>query len=200
MIQCIAEHSVDISLLTRSSNVLDLGCRYFGFSKAMLEYVDKVCAVDADSMIVNPLPQVIKFLNAAVGTGASIQPFIKFGNGTGNFLHSSEPLPSKCEIEHVNVFSLEEVCEFFGVPFFDLIKMDVEGSEYELLHDLDCPIATSLSFELHQHTAKRKPQWYINELFDNLKQWYDFPVIDYSEKHGAGFNYWDCLGILKTNL
>lgn len=199
-IQCIAEHSVDVSLLNRHSKVLDLGCRSFSWTAAMLEYVDHIYAVDADSSIVTTIPGSISLLNAAVGPAASIQPFIKFGNGTGNFIHECEPLPSNCTIEHVHVFTLDDISDYFGVEFWDICKIDVEGSEYEILHDLTKPIATQITFELHQHTNKRKSQRYIDEIFTNLSQWYNFPVVDYSEKHGCGLNYWDCLATIKTNL
>lgn len=198
-IKVLAEHSVDVSLLKRDSKVLDLGMRYAGWSIAMLEHVDRVCAVDADSSIVCMIPQ-INFLNAAVGPTAAIQSFIKFGNGTGNFLHENEPLPRQCTVEDVHVFTLDDISDYFGVEWWDVLKIDIEGSEFEILHDLQKPIATQLTFELHMHTHKRKSQRYVDEIFNNLSQWYDFPVIDLSEKHGCGMNYWDVLCILKNNL
>lgn len=197
MIEVIAEHSVDTSLLNRSSKVLDLGCRYFGWSKAMLQYVDKVYCVDADDTIETYEPR-FNFLNVAVSNESEkYVSFVKYGNGTGNYINEGEPFPIQSVISNVFCMNLKSVSKHFGVEFWDLIKFDIEGSETDILLNLKEPPATQITFETHQHTSKRKTDGQLQNMFNHLKQWYNFVHIDYSRKHGLSENYWDVLAILK---
>lgn len=201
MIKCIAEHSVDLSLLTRDSKVLDLGCRAFSFANAMLEYVDTVYCVDADSSVVST-DERIEVMNVAVTSEPRecAVEFIKYGNGTGNYVNRGEQLPSVCTKALVLSYTIEQISWLFQVPFWSLIKIDIEGMEYEILMNMKEPIATMLTFELHEHTQKKKGMEYINKMFLNLSQWYTFAHIDYSKKHGLCENYWDVLLTLKTAI
>lgn len=198
-IQCIQEHSVDLSLLKRDSKVLDLGCRNFNWSNAMLEYIDRVYCVDADNDIHPPDALRLSFLPAAVGVKADIAQFIKFGNGTGNFVHAGEALPAEHVKQDVFVWTIKDISEAFEIDYWDLIKFDIEGSETDILMNLTEPIADQLTVEMHQHTQKRKSIDYVNEMFDHLKTWYDIPYIDYSKKHGLCENWWDVL-MVKRDL
>src|SRR5688572_29806933 len=113
MIKVISEHSVDLSLLTRGSKVLDLGARNFGFSNVMLEYVDKVYAVDADPNVKNDNPK-IEYLNAAVKEMKRKVRFVMWGNGTGNHVDFAVT-PAEYTEAVMNSMTLCEVSEYFGV-------------------------------------------------------------------------------------
>lgn len=193
----VSEHTIEETLLNRDSKVLDLGCRYFGWSNAMLEYVDKVYCVDADNTVENYELQ-FDFLNAAVSfDSGKYVSFVKYGNGTGNYLYEGGSLPSEFELSNVFCMNLKEVSKHFEVPYWDLIKFDIEGSEFDILINLKEPPATQLTFELHQHTAKKKTEEQVQQLFKHLEQWYNLVHIDYSRKHGLSENYWDVLAVLK---
>ena len=192
----IAEHSVDLSLIKRDSKVLDLGCRYFGFANAMLEYIDEIYCVDADSSV-KKTDERIKLIHVAVGNDVKVSRFVKWGNGTGNYLEDNEQRPGDCQVELVQVWTLAKICKYFGIHEWDLIKIDIEGEEYDVLMGLTYSIATQISFEMHQHTQKKRPMEDIHKLFNHLSRWYEFKVVDYSEKHGCGKNYWDVLVVRK---
>lgn len=193
-IQVIAEHSVDLDLLSRDSVVIDCGCRNFGWAKEMLLFVDKVHCWDADNNIVSPNKDKLPFYWAAIGPYSDVGvPFVKYGNGTGNFVLENEKPPTGSVIDHVPMFSLEAVASAMQVDQFDLIKMDIEGLEYEVLSTLKRPIAKQITFELHEHTEKKRGKDYVNIMLDHLGKWYDIAYIDYSCKHGCGMNWWDVL-------
>lgn len=197
MVKEISEHSVDISLLNRWSKVLDLGSRNFGFAKALLEYVDTVCCVDADDSIIS-MDNHLPFLNVAIGNiDYSFQKFVKWGNGTGNFIYAGEPLPQEHMIQDVETWTLDLVSKFFDVEHWDLIKFDIEGSEYDVLMNLAGAPAKQITFELHEHTMKKRGSEFIGDMFKHLEQWYDFRVMTFETRHGAGYNYWDVLMIEK---
>lgn len=196
-LQCIAEHTVDLSLINRDSKVLDLGCRSFSWSKAMLEYVDKIYCVDADPNIPMPSEQ-IRFLCAAVSDkDGEVVKYKVFGNGTGNHLdHGIIPKGSAHKYIEVKTSTLETISGTASVLFWDLIKMDIEGSEIPVLLSLTKPPAKQLSVEFHMHTGTTKDK--IHEVFSHLELLgYEKVFADYSRKHGLGENYWDVLFILK---
>jgi FkbM family methyltransferase len=196
MVELVCEHSVDISLIKRYSRVLDLGCRNFGFANEMLKYVDEVYCVDADNSVKTDDPR-IHLINVAVGNENKIQEFVKFGNGTGNYLENGEPRPAEYKSELVQVWTLEKISHYFGVYDWSLIKVDIEGEEYDLLMNLFRPMAIQITFELHQHTPKKRTAEEIHKLFNHLSKWYEFKVVDESHKHGCPKNYWDILIVKK---
>lgn len=192
----IAEHSVDLSLLDRDSKVLDLGCRAFSFTNEILNYVDKVYCVEPDPSVTTT-DERITLIHVAVGKENKLTRYVSFGNGTGNYIETNEPRPAECKVDYVPMWTLEKILRYFAVDEFDLIKMDVEGSEYDVLMSLVRPPAKQITFELHQHTPKKRTQEEIDRLFEKLSLWYEFKVIDKSEKHGCGENYWDVLIVRK---
>lgn len=195
----ICDHTIDETLLTKNSKVIDFGCRNFQFSKGILDYVDQVYAMDADKDIPEPDDERIKFLWGAVAYKSSASnPFVKYGNGTGNFIQcEGDPLPQEHTIEHVPVFSLQAVSAMTGIDYWDLMKLDVEGCEYDILNRLEKPVAKQITFELHEHTSKKVGLEKVEQIFEKLKKFYDFVHVDYSDQHGCGFNYWDVLLIAK---
>lgn len=197
MIEVVAEHSVDLSLIKRDSKVLDLGCRYFGFANEMLNYVDEIYCVEPDKGVKTE-DKRIHLASVAVGSEMKMERYCKYGNGTGNFIYNDEPLPEWCEIVYVPVWTLPKINHYFGVYEWDLIKCDIEGEEWDVLMSLTHPVAKQISFEMHQHTGKKRPLEDIHRLFNKLSTWYDFKVVDESEKHGCGKNFWDVL-IVKKN-
>lgn len=197
-IQVIHEHSVAVDLLTHNSMVLDCGCRNFGWSKEMLNYVDRVHCWDADKDIVTPDENRLPFFWGAIGSASLLGvQFAKFGNGTGNFILEHESVSDNWVVDTVPMFSLDAVASAFQVSEFDLIKLDIEGMEYGVLSTLKHPIAKQITFELHEHTEKKKGKDYVEKLFEHLGQWYNFSYIDYSKKHGLCENWWDVLIVKK---
>lgn len=190
-LQCIAEHTVDLSLINRDSKVLDLGCRAFTWANAMLEHVGRVCCIDADDDIRQPDDGRLIFMVAAVDEpNAGRKDLIKSGNGTGNYLKKADDKEGL-----YYTVSLQFLCDFYNVDYWDLIKFDIEGSEIPVLLSLTKPPAKQLSVEWHMHTGTTKEK--IHEVFAHLQSLgYARAYTDYSRKHGLCENYWDVCFIL----
>lgn len=195
-LKTIAEHTVDLSLLTRDSKVLDLGCHKFGWAKEMLQYVDKVNCVDADDEVKSS-DERLPLLNVAVGDQPGVAQYLKFGNGTGNFINYDKPLVGSFTVHDVFVWTIGGISKRFNIDYWDLIKFDVEGSEVPVIMSLTNAPAKQLSIEWHVHTGTPKRD--INHCFWHLKELgYNKVFEDYSRKHGLPENYWDTLFINES--
>lgn len=196
-LQCIAEHTVDLSLINRDSKVLDLGCRAFTWAKAILEYVEKIYCVDADPYI--PIPdEPLRFICAAVSDkDDEVLKYKLFGNGTGNFLeHGIIPKGRVHKYLEVKTASLKTISDIANTNFWDVIKMDIEGSEVPVLLSLAKPPARQITCEFHMHTGTTTDQ--VQRVFNHMNSLgYERVFEDFSRKHGLGENYWDTLFILK---
>lgn len=198
-LKCIAEHTIDLSRITRDSKVIDIGCRAFGWAKAMLEYIDYIACIDADPDIEQPPGDKIEFINCAVcgpeERKHEFGTFIKYGNGTGNYLDDGRQKPRHHTKVYVPLVTINELTARLG--YVDLIKMDIEGSEIDVIKSLVSPPATQLTIEWHLHTGKTR-HIDIKACFYHLEDLgYEKVFEDYSRKHGLGENYWDTLFILK---
>lgn len=194
----IAEHTIDISLINRESKVLDLGCRAFTWSKAMLEYVDEIYCVDADPEV--PIPdKPLEMIRGAVMDSDGESMFLKCsGNGTGNYILYNGAKKNELNgvFQIVKTISLKTISDIANVELWDIIKCDIEGSEIPVLLDLKKPPAKQLSIEFHVHTGSTQEQVY--KVVTHLEELgYECCQHEYSSQHGAGFNYWDSLFILK---
>lgn len=195
-LQCIAEHTVDLSLLTRGSKVLDLGCREFTWSKAMLEYVDEVWCVDADPDVKVP-ESPLKLIRGAVLAYDDQPVYLKqWGNGTGNKVYEQcERRPNGKYVEARSI-TIKTISEIVRVKIWDVIKFDIEGSEIGVLLSLDVPPSKQLSIEFHIHTGT--PNQNVDKAVKYLESLgYQTVQHELSAQHGAGINYWDSLFILK---
>jgi len=78
-----------------------------------------------------------------------------------------------------------------------VIKIDIEGSEYEVIMSLEKAPAKQLSIEFHLHTGVYG-HYEMTMMEDKLKALGYYPAQhERTSEHGAGFNYWDSLWILK---
>lgn len=198
----VYEHSVDLSMINLGSRVVDLGCRSLGWSKAMLQHVGQILAVDADeSIMMEEKDGRISFLHAAVWSNSD-QPvqFIKFGNGTGNYVESlKNNHPGGHTKELVATVTLDDLIELTGGLLFDLIKMDIEGAEIEVLSKLKAPPARQLTVEFHLHTGTSMTE--VAEVVQHLRDiGYEVIQHELTKRHGLGANFWDSLFILKNIL
>ncbi len=181
--QVIAEHSVALSLLPEKANVLDLGCRGFLFTKAMRELGHHVVPVDMDH------------LNESQ---AYYQCAVSDFNGKVGVVRCSDPQATKMgnSSEMVPCYTLQKLTDNFITGKWDLIKIDIEGAEYEVIMSLTEPPAKQLSVEFHCHTGQIT-QVKMTQMENKLKNLgYKFVSHSQSQQHGAGWNYWDSLFIL----
>lgn len=189
-IETIHEHSVDTSLLPDGANILDIGCRGFLFCGHFDDLGHNVVAVDADDGLQNRG----KYINCAISDFDGKVFLIR--NSDAQATSISKKCPNEVATV-IDCFKLETFSNGLSISFWDLIKIDVEGSEYEIIMSLEKAPAKQLSIEFHLHTGIYGFEE-ITMMENKLLALGYFPVKhDISEQHGAGKNYWDSLWILK---
>lgn len=197
-IQVIAEHSVDLDLLS-GGICIDAGCRGFQFSEAMRDLGLKVLAFDLEEM---QAPEGVRFLKFAISDF----------NGYGIYKDTKD-LQAKHLIEHhsgqpgkpISVMRLVDIYE----PLFkvepsaqvDVLKLDCEGSEYKILSDPNFqPIPKQISVEFHMHCHRSLHEQYYDKCMENILKHYEPVKHELTQAHGAGWNYWNSLFIRKDLL
>lgn len=181
----IAEHTVDLSLLPKGANILDIGCRGFLFFDDLVRLGHKVVAIDVDRL-------------------ETSRPYYRIAitgqNGYVDIKYSPDPqavsVRQTFRMTDTESMTLSKFSETVGVPFWDLIKIDVEGSEYEIIMSLTEPPAKQLSIEFHLHTGIYGARE-VKQMEDKLLSLGYFPAKhDKYPAHGLPANYWDSLFIL----
>jgi FkbM family methyltransferase len=199
-IERLAEHSVDVDLLPEAPVVLDAGCRGFDFSHAVLDVRPnaRIIAMDPAPESAGSDDPRITFLNEPlVGLHQSSQmEFVALPNPAACFVREldSTTLAGKC----VETRTLLWLFSWFQIQKFDLVKLDVEGSEFGILETWPGPIATQISVEFHDHVDNRKyDEAYFNRLF--LGSLADYEVVQHelSEVSNARRGHWDSLFRLR---
>lgn len=194
MVKIIHEHSYDPDLLPERANILDLGCRGFLFTRHMRQLGHVVAAVDIDFLIPSDEYFMCAISDFDGETGvdkSSPDQQATCMVGINKFRDRTKP------VNIVKCLTLPSFMRFVGVDFFDLIKIDVEGSEYQIIMSLEKALAKQLSIEFHLHTGVYG-QYEMTLMEDKLKALgYIAVKHELTSEHGAGFNYWDSLFILK---
>lgn len=181
----VAEHTFEETLLPDCANILDLGCRGFVFADELTRLGHWVCCVDADE-----LPGGKHYWKIAITNY----------NGYCEVIPNKDPQGfriGKKSSDGLKCCTLPMFSNWNDVDFWDLIKIDIEGSEYEVIMSLTEPPAKQLSIEFHLHT-KIYGDAQVKEMEDKLLSLGYFPAKhDKTSAHGMGLNYWDSLFILK---
>jgi len=204
MIQ-ICEHTIDENIINKSGWALDLGCIGFDFSLGIKKYVDNVIGVDPNPSI-KPIPEIIFENKAIIPLNKEEVFYNEFNDKHGNSLLTS--LNDTCILQtriKVKATTIPNLMEKYVIKQFEVIKLDIEGGEYELLENIDFTISKQFTVEFHEfrnmNPCAPNNEEYFDELFYKLKQYCD--VIQHNKTHhpgfsyGKGFNYWDSLFVLK---
>lgn len=185
-IQTIHEHSVDLDLLF-GGICIDAGCRGFQFSEAMRDKGCRVLAFDLEDMTA---PRGVCFYKSAITTRAGLVHFVDTKDPQAKHL-------SELGIA-VDALSLNDVYEMNGLYSIDVLKLDIEGSEYMILSDPAFkPIPKQISVEFHLHAHRALHDQYYDRCMENLLKWYEPVQHELTEAHGAGLNYWNSLFIRR---
>jgi len=190
-ITTIHEHSVMLSLLPDGANILDIGCRGFLFANYFGERGDKVYPVDIDNFSGR------HYFQCAISDFDGDVFITRSNDPQATSISKTLLVSPYMETETVGSRKLSTFSKFVGVQFWDLIKMDVEGSEYQIIMSLDKAPAKQLSIEFHMHTGVYG-HYEMTLMEDKLKALGYYPAKhEMTSEHGAGKNYWDSLWILK---
>lgn len=178
----IAEHTVDLSLLPENAKVMDAGCRGFLFADAMRRLKHEVYAIDIENLW--PRQHFICGIAGHIGRCA----IKKDRDQQATRIMVGYEIPC---------YTIQGFSKLVDIPFWDLIKLDIEGAEYPAIMALTEPPATQLSIEFHLHT-KIYPESAIKEMEDKLLSLGYFQAQhDKTSQHGCGLNYWDSLFLLQ---
>lgn len=190
-IKVIAEHSVDLDLLS-GGICIDAGCRGFQFSEAMRDLGLKVLAMDIEFMIP---PVGIRFIEAGLLNYDGYSFYTNTKDLQAKHLFGNEG--SKCKVKTLTSI-YEQAKPSLGDGDIDILKIDIEGSEYLVLSDPAFqPIPKQISVEFHMHAHRALHDQYFDKCMENLLKWYEPVKHELTQAHGAGLNYWDSLWIRK---
>jgi hypothetical protein len=193
--QLIGEHTIDVDLLPEEPLVLDVGCRYYDFCEEIFALRPKarIIAFDPATDVLPPSPpdSRIQFFHLALIEGSQDRVWMR-PNGW-----IVELTPQDGLVE-VSVMSMAQLLSRW--PYFDLIKLDCEGSEFQLLEHWPGPCATQINVEFHDIakswegvSGRVLPQSYFDGLMAGPLK--DYKVIQNEPDHIG--NHTDCLLVLN---
>jgi FkbM family methyltransferase len=201
-LQALASHTIDVDLLPDVPTVLDVGCRWFDFTRGVLAWRPKarVIALDPSSDVTwepdLPAGQVSLHHLALVGGEQFSTNFAEgiAGDGGGNFALDAES-HGDYRIRRVLCINLPKLMQSHQVEHFDAVKLDAEGSEFGILENLPGPIATQISVEFHDWTGPWKQHGCERALTRLHTLGYRCVQHELS-KQGTGIGHWDSLFVL----
>lgn len=211
MITCICEHSINLSLLKKGGWVIDFGSGVdFGFSKMMVQYGMKVLAVDPNPLIKEvPKDNNLYFENKALVVDDDISEIeFKIYSDTDAF----SSLQTDNDVSFVSVkgsivvktITLKSLMNKYNIEEIEVIKLDIEGGEYNFLMNIDRPISKQISIEYHDFRGMNPyfpNNFKFHKLIKEKLHFYDFVKYDIEQHKGIGgkqgLNYWDCLLVKK---
>lgn len=190
-------HTFDETLL-KGGWVIDAGCRGWKFSKTLQQLGCKVLALDIEKF--DDVPDGIEFWHGGLSNVTAYTEAHYFGDGTANFLKGLHGVPSNtperpCETKPVQLWSLDSIYDSIGCADIDVLKLDVEMSEYQILPNIAF-FPRQISVEFHQHVNEELHRKSIDGIIEHLCKYYKC-ILHIDE---ARYKYMDCLFIRKDIL
>lgn len=205
-LQSLASHTIDVDLLPDAPIVLDVGCRWFDFTRGILAWRPKarIIALDPSSDVTSPiawppdqLEGQVQFSHVALVGGDEFSTNFAegiSGDGGGNFALQAES-HGDYRIRRVLAMNLGKLMHSHQVKHFDAIKLDCEGSEFGILENLPGPIATQISVEFHDWTGPHAERG-CGPAIANLESLGYRTIQHELSKQGTGIGHWDSLFVL----
>lgn len=190
----IAEHTINLDRLT-GGFVLDAGCRNFTFAKELATRGCKVVALDADPTVIADDFKGV-FLNAAISDKAGERELVMCSDPQARYLAGWSVHQDPCV--KVQAMTISDLMKIYDIDHWDVVKLDVEGSEYSILAAWPGPVATQISVEFHEHCLGRPPDEVYTSIFKHLAGFgYEIVQHERDARMDAGMNFWDSLLTLK---
>lgn len=194
MMEVIDNHSVYLPALTKGY-VLDVGCRGFAFAKEMAKRGHSVIAMDPAPDIQDPGIPGVAYWRTAVAAVQGTYWLTDFADKEANRLvqdvRDVPVVPSPVEVVRIRSVMLSA-----DVAWWDAVKLNCEGAEYDILRSWEGPIANQIVVSFHEHVCARGDAA-VQAIVDHLSQWYT-PVRHVKDaRYCAGENWWDSVFVLK---
>ncbi len=199
-LRSLAGHTVDLDRLPEIPLVLDVGSRNFDFTLSIKRERPhaRVIALDPDPIIPHPIHlwNVTFMPVALVHDDRQTSRYASYSTGEGNMLTDLE---SYYDAKMLNVpcINILKLMRLFGISGWDLVKLDCEGSEFDILANWPGPIADQISVEFHDghpqlegdHRIERG-KYFVN-LWSHLA---GYRVVQHEIfKQGDWYGHWDTL-------
>lgn len=156
-------------------------------------------AMEPDPIVVDPCIEGVQFCQRAlVHDDRFDSGYASYSTGEGNFLTEMAAYYD-AKMIRVHCVNIHQVMGTYNVAHWDIVKLDCEGSEFDILQNWPGPIAAQISVEFHDYTDKEK--WndvYYAKLFgDKLPQ---YEVLQHTLTPigpGPAYGHWDSVLALK---
>jgi len=172
-------HTLDENLIDKGGWILDLGSLNFNFACRVNQYCKNILSFDPNPVI-KYYPNKIKFYNKAVTSDYSgIKEFFIYKNDTSASFYDTNKHDTVREIVFVHCISIPDIMKQFNIKQFELIKIDIEGSEYEILQNIDLTISKQFSIEFHDCYGMNNlgTSWHKN-FKHKVEQYFDTSTYD----------------------
>ena len=192
-------HSVVVDLLTKRP-VLDAGCRGFAFSLALASRGCPIVALDPDPSVTIPYalyntPTWHHFIRSAL-VGECHPRMARLRMTTDaearyvtHAQQEGDPL--------ISCVTLSDLMKRVGVDQWDIIKLNVEGSEYDILSDIRGPVSRQIVVSFHEHTPQGRGDGAVAAIVEHLRQWYAVVQHEKEPRYCCPANWWDSVFVLK---
>lgn len=191
-IQIIDNHSVAVDLL-KGGPVLDAGCRGLRFAKWFTERGHKVIGLDPAPEVIPESYGLLRVYSLALVdqplSGKKVN-LVLTDDLEARFIGGGTGVP-------VNSISIGNLSMESDVSHWDVIKLNIEGSEYDILDNWPGPIANQIVFSFHEHTDRKRGREECDRIINKLRQWYDIYNQVWEPRYCTYANYWDVLAIKK---
>lgn len=169
-------HILDLDMLSENPVIIDAGANIGGYIDVLkkLNINPKIIALECSRTNFVKLTEGsyndVKLLNVALGgengtatfsefigkpKGDGTNKYHKWGNISGNF---EQVLKDKSTINRyeVNVVTVERVIRENNLNYVDFLKMDIEGAEYEVIHNMSQETADKIKqISMETHNPKK---------------------------------------------
>jgi FkbM family methyltransferase len=191
----IDNHSIAPWLLN-DGWVLDAGSRGYVFSRELAKRGCKVLALDpAEDVPVLNERGIYTARVGLVGIGQPKRWIMEYGSDP-NAYRLDRPADNQ-NSGGVATMTITECMSEYDIRHFDLVKLNIEGAEYDVLDTLPGPIATQIVFSFHEHTDKARGRAECDRIIDKLKQWYEIRNQVWEKRYGCRESYWDVVAIKR---